>query len=458
MSLLSRALGRLDNWLNLVTGAGVNSGRTAFQFRASAGDFLDLATLEVLYDLDGIAARIVDAVPKHALRQGLTIQTGDEVLNSALTSTLADLGAEDALRKAWTWARLYGGGAVFVGADDGRDPRFPLDLGSLQRVRFLVDVDRRDLTPHTWVTDPLSPRFGDVDTFLLLRQGGMSSTTSVVHASRLLRFYGTEVSRRRRLELQGWGDSVLQRVYQELQQTRGAFAAVATLLQDSSQGVFKVKDLFALMAADSTDAVKKRLELMDLSRSMAKSILVDADSESYERVETTTLTGVVEVLDRFVNFLAAVTEMPVTVLMGQAPAGLNATGESDVRSWYDTVRTEQAKTLRPRVERLVRMLLRSRQGPTAGIEPEGWRVDFPPLWQPTPSEQADLRAKTATTDVAYIQAGVLTPEEVALSRFPREGWSPETAVDLDARRAAQEADREATADPSPSPGTAGAPA
>lgn len=449
VNLLSRALARLDSWTNLITGAGLNSGRTAFQFRATPGDFLDPALLETLYDLDGVAARIVDAIPRHALRQGITLQTGNEELNTALASALDDLGAEARLRRAWTWARLYGGGAVFIGADDGRDPSQPLDEAAIQRVRFLVDVDRRDLTPHTWVSDPLSARFGDVDSYLLLRHGGTTSQTAVVHSSRLIRFYGTEVSRRRRLELQGWGDSVLQRVYQELQQARGAFASAATLLQDASQGVFKVKDLFAMMASDSTDALKKRLELMDMARSVAKSILVDADAESYERVETATLTGVVEVLDRFVNFLAAVSEMPVTVLMGQAPAGLNATGESDIRSWYDHVRAEQTKVLRPRVERLVRLLLRAKAGPTQGVEPKGWRVEFPPLWQPTPSEQADLRQKVAATDAQYITAGVLTPEEVALSRFPREGWSAETAVDLDARRAAQQADLAAAADPSP---------
>jgi hypothetical protein len=45
-------------------------------------------------------------------------------------------------------------------------------------------------------------------------------------------------------------------------------------------------------------------------------------------------------------------------------------------------------------------------------------------------EQADLRKTTADTDVAYINAGVLLPEEVALSRFGSGTWSAETAVDL----------------------------
>ena len=53
-------------------------------------------------------------------------------------------------------------------------------------------------------------------------------------------------------------------------------------------------------------------------------------------MEVGSLTGVTEVMDRMINMVAAVSGIPVTVLMGQAPAGLNATtSESDIRSWYD---------------------------------------------------------------------------------------------------------------------------
>ena len=63
------------------------------------------------------------------------------------------------------------------------------------------------------------------------------------------------------------GDSVLQRVYEDLRQARGGYAAVATLLQDASQGVFAVKDFYALMAQDDgAKTFEQRMELMDMSR------------------------------------------------------------------------------------------------------------------------------------------------------------------------------------------------
>jgi 2'-5' RNA ligase len=259
-----------------------------------------------------------------------------------------------------------------------------------------------------------------------------------VHHSRVIRFDGAMTDDERKVANLGWSDSELQRVFSELQQFRGAYAATGALLQDSSQGVLKMKKLYENIVADKQDILKKRLELMELSRSVGRSIMIDME-EDYQRVESGVLAGVPLVVDKFMLLLAGAVPMPVTVLMGQSPAGMNATGESDITLWYDTVRDGTTNVLKPRAERLVRMLLLAKDGPTGGVEPKSWSVQFPSLWQPTPSQEQDLRNKQAQTDQVYIDKGVLTPEEVALNRFRSEGWSAETSIDMEVRRAALEA-------------------
>lgn len=438
---------RADSWANTLIGVGTSLGKTNFRHQLTGEEYLSLVDVENLYNFDGIAARVVDAVPKHALRQGFTISTGDAAQETAITEALDALRVTETTRLAWTWGRLYGGGALYLGVDDGRAPDEPIDERNLRAVRWITDVDRRDLYPMTWVSDPERADFGRPETYRLTRMGGTSTQTVTVHASRIIRFEGPAPTRRRRLQLQGWGDSSLQRMYAELQAARGAFAAAGVLLQEASQGVLKIKDLMSMMASDTDDTMKRRLELMDMSKSVARALLLDADGESFERVEVGSLTGVTDVMDRMIRMVAAVSGIPVTVLMGQAPAGLNATGDSDIRSWYDEVASERAQVLQPRLRRLIRLVLRSAEGPTGGVEPEGWKIVLPSLWQMTPAEQAELRAKVGATDVAYVTAQVLTPEEVATSRFRREGWSDDTSIDLDAREAAMEADAAATANP-----------
>ena len=74
----------------------------------------------------------------------------------------------------------------------------------------------------------------------------------------------------------------------------------------------------------------------------------------------------------------------VTRLLGQSPAGLSATGESDTRNYYDMVSARQESDLRPKLERLDRLIARSE-----GIDASALIFAFRPLWQ--------LDAATAAT-------------------------------------------------------------
>ena len=64
------------------------------------------------------------------------------------------------------------------------------------------------------------------------------------------------------------------------------------------------------------------------------------------------------------------------------------------------------------------------------------------LEEPSAIEQSALRKTQADMDVAYINAGVLTPEEVALNRFRATGWSAETTIDLEVRQKQLELDKQ----------------
>lgn len=444
-NFLTRAAARLDGWINLFTqvGTGIPGAKTDFSFQAD--NRLDDQTLENIYHGDPLASRICRIVPDEALRQGYRIACGDPEVESRVMTKLTDLKADESLAGAWTWARVFGGGAIFMGADDGLDPSLPLDETALTDVRFLVVLDKRELIPSRWYSDPLSAKFGGVEVYRFARAGGVGVDTREVHETRLLRFQGVRTTRRRQILLQGWGESELQRVYSVLQQFNGNFAAVSALVQDSSQGVFGIKGLYEMMAGDNEDALKKRLQMMDLSRSVARSILVDANEETYSKVETGTLSGLSDLLDKYALLLSGASEMPVSLLLGQAPAGLQATGDSDIRWFYDRIKTDQNTRLRLALERLVRLLMRCDAGPTNGLEPGKWSLDFNPLWQPTEKEQADTRFVVAQTDALYIDKQVVTSDEVAVNRFRPEGWSMETSLDLEARKAMIEADLQAQA-------------
>ncbi len=432
-----RRIARGDSWINNTTGQGQGTGRSAWEYQRA--NLIPYQVLSDLYHGDAYAAKVCEAHPEHAIRRGFTVTTGDKAVDKVLLASCEDMALARRASEAWTWGRAFGGGALVLGCDDGRKAQDPLDLSTLRAVRFVTTVDSSELVPDTWETDPLSPRFGEPRVYRLQRSGGGGGMdTSQVHHTRVVRFEGLPTTRPERQRLNGWGASVLARTYDLLQQWNGGHVAVNDLLLDASQAVWKVKGLLDIVSGDAAELFEERMALADRVRSTFRAVLLDTE-ESLERTEVGALTGLPDLLDRYALRVAGASGIPVSILLGRSPAGLNATGESDTRGFYDDVSAKRERVLRPALEHVVRLILLSSEGPTRGKEPAGWRVEFPPLWEPTEGEKADLRLKVAQTDAVYLTNGVTTPEEVAASRFPAGGeWSMDTTVDLGARAPLEE--------------------
>lgn len=115
-----------------------------------------------------------------------------------------------------------------------------------------------------------------------------------------------------------------------------------------------------------------------------------------------TFTGLQEVYESMCLNLCGASHYPMTKLFGRSPAGMNATGESDLKNYYDYVDTLRESRLRPVLEKLLPVLARS-----AGIQLEDADLSFPPLWTPTAKETADIAKIKADSIVSAFQSGLL---------------------------------------------------
>ena len=189
-----------------------------------------------------------------------------------------------------------------------------------------------------------------------------------------------------------------------------------------------MKGLAEAVASEESTLVHDRMLIMDMCRSSLRVIPIDADDEDWERQQTP-MTGMPDMLDRLMLRLSAASGIPVSILFGQGPTGLDNTAEGDIEIWGSTVESKQETELRDPLERIVELLLKSKDGPTAGKEPDGWSLLFNPLRQMTEQQTVDLRSKQAETDERYILASVLSENEVRQSRFAGEQYSIETQLD-----------------------------
>lgn len=443
---------RLDSWVNLLTGLGVPGldPGTATDFSPTVR--LPDAFLEQLFNGDDLAARIVEAVPEEALREGYeivvepdegdpdeaTVAEAKQQAGDVRRHLEDDLHATEKLTEAWVWGRLFGAGAIYMVVDDGdTDQAEELDPAKVRRIESLTVLDRRDLDPASVYDDPAHPKFGQVETYRVNTFGPAGHVSAQIvnihiHETRLLLFEGARTTNREKQTNGGFTLSILQRVWEVLRQFNISWSALSNMLRAASQGVFKIEGLLEMIAGGQQSVMQTRMALVDLQRSVARSLIIDAEHEDYEQVASN-IVGVPDALRVFMLRIASAAKMPLTVLMGMSPAGMNATGESDRLIWAQTVGTDQNRVLRPRLTRLAAIAMESSEGPTGGHVPERWSISFPALIQMTEPERADLRKTTAEADQLHIQNGVLLPEEVAISRYGPDGFSTETIIDVSDR-------------------------
>lgn len=419
-----------DGWSNVLTGLGI-TGKDKRLGAIFASSPMHYQECRELWRGNDLAATIVERVPDDMLRQGFDIKLGDqaEQLGPKVKTKLNTLGLIPALRKALYYQRAYGGGVVWMGVDDGQtDLTKPLNEKAIRSFNWVEVYTPQEMQAATWNRDSNSPNFGNPETYRANNGGKLVE----IHYSRLLVFSGPVLDRQHRQERQGFGDSIFVRVNSVLSDFGQSFESVPLLIADFSQSVYKLENLANLIAGNQEGLVVNRIQVMELMRSILRGIVIDKNEE-WNR-HSTTVAGLGELLDKLTFRLSAAAKIPVTLLFGQAPAGLNATGDSDIRNYYDGVASKQEDDLRPPLERGVRLIFLSKDGPTAGKEPQMWSVGFRPLWQLTAVQQAELQNKQASTDKIYIETGVATKEEIALSRFGGDEYSIETNIDVAARK------------------------
>ena len=426
---VSKKPARLDGLVNAVTGLGVlgRDKRTSASYRLSA---LVDKDAEILWRDNDMAGVIVEKPVEEMLREGFRLEGLDKEEDSELlVGLLDDLDFSATVAQALLWERAFRGGAVLIGANDGGKPDQELVLENVRSVDFLTPFRARELVACDWYEDPLAPKYGWPKTYWIQPDSGFAGTARMikVHESRLIKFPGMVMTKEQLRSQQGWGDSVLQRCHEIIRDFDMTWGSAGVLMQDFSQAIVKLSGLAQALSMDDDGAVRARLENMDYARSVLRAMVIDGE-DSFER-SPTPMSGMPEMLDRFSNRLAGAAQMPVSLLFGQSPAGLNATGDADIRYWYARVSAMQRKKLGPAIERLVRILMI-----VEGIaEPDNWSVVFNPLWAPTELEGAQARLTQAQTDDLYIANGTITPEEVAHSRFANGRWSPQTIVDMGLR-------------------------
>jgi phage-related protein (TIGR01555 family) len=415
---------RADGWKNALSGMGTKRDKrryTNFDFTY----LIDSKTLSFMYMGDGLTTRIVDTFADDMTREWGRAENdpiSEGKTQGTIEAEFARLEVSTCINQAKKWARLHGGALIFIGAFDGQDPSKELKPDKVKAIEFLKIIELPDILTYdcTYNMDKRSSEYGKIEQYAVQIRIGNTWEKLYIHASRCIPFFGQKIPS----SLSGvspdaryWGISKVQPVIDYLRDFSGAMGAVSSILLEFIIGKYKFSDLDEMLAKGGEDRLKTRVESIDMTKSTIHSVILGTDEE-YSR-DSATVTGIADLLDRFMMNLSAVTQYPVTKLFGRSPAGMNATGENDLKNYYDAVRSEQVATTKY-IQNLVNLIANLKN--IEGEFPWVWN----PLFQLSEKDQGEVKRLAAEESRTYadgdermLNAGVLMPEDVWKLRFEK---------------------------------------
>ncbi len=327
--------------------------------------------------LGGVA---VDVVADDMTREGVDIVSTlkpDKIEKIEKAANILNIWGS--LCDAVKWARLYGGSIAVLMIDGQKfDKPFRLETVGPGQFKGLWVLDRYQANPSlNDLVGDMGPDFG-LPRYYDTATDSAGVPKAKIHYSRVIRLEGIRLPHYQRVIENLWGISVIERLYDRMIAFDSATQGAAQLVHKSYLRTFKVKNLREIVAAggEAVSGLIKEIELMTRFQGIEGMTLMDLEDE-FEAVQHSGFAGISEALIQFGQQLSGALQIPLVRLFGQSPAGLNSTGESDLRTYYDGIRQQQERTLRNGVETVYHCLAQS-EGITV---PKSFNIQFAPLWQ-----------------------------------------------------------------------------
>lgn len=360
--------------------------------------------LTSLYRDNWIVQNIVATIPNDIVRKWYEIKSG---IAPEWIDRMTKLERRTQVRRkillGMYWGRLYGGAVGVMLIKGQNDLSQPLDLDTVMPDSFLglQILDRwSGVYPEgEIVTDPSDPDFG-LPAYYTVRDETSGYMVARVHHSRVIRFIGRELPWLEQITELYWGESEIEAIYNEIIKHDNVAANIAALTFRANINYMETDGLDQLLGSANVD-IQRRFWNVMAAQSMMESNFGTRVINKGDAIHNTqyTFTGLPEVYDRMMMDVAGAARTPVTKLFGRSPAGLNATGESDMQNYYDYIDGLRENEFRQVIERLLPVMALS----AWGVIPDDLDIDFPPMWTPDAKEIAEIAERKTNAVLAVYQ-------------------------------------------------------
>jgi hypothetical protein len=405
-----------DSFQNFAARVGLGSGnqhdQSGYGFNYLSRNRLKL---EAMYRTSWVVGQVVDVVADDMTRKGCNIKGFSTPKDGEMIDQEMDrLHVWDRINKTIKWSRLYGG-TIAVMLIDGQNVSTPLNTNTVSKGQFkgLLVLDRWMVQPsmQDLVTE-YGPHYG-MPKFYDVIHDSVGLCNQKVHYTRVIRMDGVELPYNQSITENLWGQSVIERLEDRLTIFDSATLGAGQLVYKAHLRTYKVKGLRTIIATGGKvyDALVKQINQIRQWQSNEGMTLMDAE-DTFETHQYS-FTGLDNLLLQFGQQISGATGIPLVRLFGQSPAGLNATGESDLANYYDNINQQQEGRLRTPLQILYAVLSMSVVGKPL---PDSFDFQFASLWQLGDDKKAEV-AKSVVDAVISVEESGLIKRSTALKEL-----------------------------------------
>jgi len=411
----------VDGLVNWVAGLG-RVGIDKSVANAYVAPTADMIGYENLYRSSAFGRAALEIPAGDMTREWRTwAKNGEEIRQAEKKLKLPKLS-----KKAIIEGRKQGGAAIYIGIKGVDDETLeePLDPSTIEKgdLEYLTLFTRNELTVVEHEDDPLSPRYRK-GRFYSINRGNHSAGLKI-HWTRFAWFGGNETSSEVYETQDGWDDSAYATLQPHIEGADSALRNMLALIHEARSEVLKIPNLASYFEDEQSEAkLSRRVMTTQHMKSTLHMMVIDANEDYVSTNQS--FTGVIEVFRAALEALAGSSDVPATRFLGTPPKGLNSTGESDLRNYYDSIAALQNNDLSESLRLLDEVLYRH----VTGEESEDIDTTFVwnPLWQLSEKEMAEVAELEAKTNKMYVDMGILDEELLAaaiLSQVKERGMYP----------------------------------
>ena len=396
----------------------------------------DWQLINSLYRSHWVLRRIIDAIPADMMKNGYKITSQlepDQLKRLAKLERQTRINAK--ILEGLQWGRLYGGAGgliLIAGHEDILDQ--PLEYDQIMPGSFkgMLVLDRwSGISPELELIDDISdPDFG-LPQYYRITSDGMQKGICV-HHSRICRFIGRDLPYIEKVAESHWGAAELEHVFEELRKRDNVSWNMVMLTFMANIRTLKMEGMGQVLATGNDRVMQNLYATVQAQNALLNNngVQILGEKDEYQTHQYS-FSGLGDVYDRHMMDLAGSAEMPVTKLFGRCPAGMNATGESDMQNYYDTIEEKQESDLRPTYDKILPVMMVSE----FGAIPDDFDYAFRPVRRLKDDEQADLASKNTDSITKVFIAGGIS-EKILLKELREQSeitgmWSNITDEDID---------------------------